>query len=50
MTPAIADAAVSEYLDAVRALLGDLDIEQARAEIWAVIADTLGVDPAPPQG
>jgi AcrR family transcriptional regulator len=34
----------------VRALLGDLPIEQARAEVWAVLSQDLGVDPAPPPG
>jgi AcrR family transcriptional regulator len=34
----------------VRALLGDLPIEHARAEIWAVICEELGVDPAAPPG
>jgi AcrR family transcriptional regulator len=33
----------------VRALLGDLSVEQARAEIWAVISEQLGVDPVAPQ-
>jgi AcrR family transcriptional regulator len=31
----------------VRALLGDLEIDQARAEVWAVLSRDLGVDPAP---
>jgi AcrR family transcriptional regulator len=30
----------------VRALLGDLPVEQARAEVWAAISEQLGVDPA----
>ncbi|MEA2419404.1 MAG: hypothetical protein QOE60_1610 [Thermoleophilaceae bacterium] len=34
----------------VRALLGDLPIEHARAEIWAVICEELGVDPVAPPG
>jgi hypothetical protein len=29
----------------VRVLLGDLSIEQACAEIWAVLSEKLGVDP-----
>jgi AcrR family transcriptional regulator len=33
----------------VRALLGDLPIERARAEVWAVLSQELGVDRAPPQ-
>jgi hypothetical protein len=32
----------------VRALLGDVPVAQARAEIWAVCAEALGVDPVPP--
>jgi hypothetical protein len=32
----------------VRALLGDIPVEQARAEIWAVCAEELGLDPVPP--
>jgi AcrR family transcriptional regulator len=31
----------------VRALLGDLSVERAREEIWAVCAEELGLDPAP---
>jgi AcrR family transcriptional regulator len=31
----------------VRALLGDLPIERARAEVWAVLSQELGVDPVP---
>jgi AcrR family transcriptional regulator len=34
----------------VRALLGDLDNERARAEVWAVLSRDLGVDPEPPRG
>jgi AcrR family transcriptional regulator len=34
----------------VRALLGDLPVEQARAEVWAVVSRELGVDPAPGPG
>jgi AcrR family transcriptional regulator len=34
----------------VRALLGDLPIERARAEVWAVLSEDLGVDPVPPPG
>jgi AcrR family transcriptional regulator len=34
----------------VRTLLGDLEIERARAEVWAVLSTELGVDPAPPPG
>jgi len=34
----------------VRALLGDVPIERAREEVWALIAEQLGVDPAPPPG
>jgi AcrR family transcriptional regulator len=34
----------------VRALVGELPIESARAEIWAVLSQELGVDPAPPPG
>jgi AcrR family transcriptional regulator len=34
----------------VRALLGDLPIEGARAEVWAVLSEDLGVDPVPPPG
>ena len=33
----------------VRALLGELPIERARAEVWAVLSQELGVDPATPQ-
>ncbi|MEA2402629.1 MAG: hypothetical protein QOK00_3032 [Thermoleophilaceae bacterium] len=33
----------------VRALLGELPIERARAEIWAVLSRDLGVDPTPPR-
>jgi hypothetical protein len=29
----------------VRALVGNLTIEQARAEIWAVLSEELEVDP-----
>ena len=29
----------------VRALLGDLPTERAREEVWAVVAQELGVDP-----
>jgi AcrR family transcriptional regulator len=32
----------------VRALLGDLPVERARAEIWVVCAEELGLDPVPP--
>jgi AcrR family transcriptional regulator len=32
----------------VRALLGDVRVERAREEVWAVISEELGVDPAPP--
>jgi AcrR family transcriptional regulator len=32
----------------VRALLGELPIERARAEVWAVLSAELGVDPTPP--
>jgi AcrR family transcriptional regulator len=32
----------------VRALLGDIPVEQARAEIWAVCAEELGLDPVAP--
>ena len=32
----------------VRALLGEVPIERAREEVWAVISEQLGVDPAPP--
>jgi AcrR family transcriptional regulator len=31
----------------VRALLGDLEIDRARAGVWAVLSRDLGVDPAP---
>jgi AcrR family transcriptional regulator len=34
----------------VRALLGDLPIERARAEVWALLSEDLGVDPVPPPG
>jgi AcrR family transcriptional regulator len=34
----------------VRALLGELPVERARAEVWAVLSAELGVDPAPPAG
>jgi AcrR family transcriptional regulator len=34
----------------VRALLGDMQIEEARAAVWAVLSQELGVDPAPPPG
>ena len=34
----------------VRALVGDLPIERARSEVWAVLARELGVDPVPPPG
>jgi AcrR family transcriptional regulator len=33
----------------VRTLLGELPIDRARAEIWAVVARELGVDPLPPR-
>jgi AcrR family transcriptional regulator len=32
----------------IRALVGDLPIERARAEAWAVLAADLGLDPSPP--
>ncbi len=32
----------------VRALLGDMPVEQARTEIWTVCAEELGLDPVPP--
>ena len=32
----------------VRALIGDLPIEEARREVWAVLAADLGLDPKPP--
>jgi AcrR family transcriptional regulator len=32
----------------IRALVGDLPIERARAEVWAVLAAELGLDPEPP--
>jgi AcrR family transcriptional regulator len=32
----------------IRALVGDLPIERARAEAWAVLAAELGLDPEPP--
>jgi AcrR family transcriptional regulator len=32
----------------VRSLLGDLEIEQARAEVWAVVSRDLGVGSSPP--
>ena len=34
----------------VRALIGDLDIERARADVWTVLSRDLGVDPEPPRG
>ena len=34
----------------VRALLGEMSIERARAEVWAVLSSELGVDPAVPPG
>jgi hypothetical protein len=34
----------------VRALLGELPIERARAEVWAVLSSELGVDPGHPAG
>jgi AcrR family transcriptional regulator len=34
----------------VRTLLGDLEIEHARAEVWAVLSHDLGVDLDPPSG
>jgi AcrR family transcriptional regulator len=34
----------------VRTLLGDLEIEHARAEVWAVLSHDLGVDLDPPPG
>ena len=33
----------------VRALIGDIPIAEARNEVWAVLADELGVDPVPPR-
>jgi AcrR family transcriptional regulator len=33
----------------VRALIGDIPIEEARREVWAVLATELGLDPAPPR-
>jgi AcrR family transcriptional regulator len=33
----------------IRALIGDLPIEHARAEVWAVLAAELGLDPEPPR-
>ena len=33
----------------VRSLLGDLEIERARAEVWAVVSRDLGVDPYAPR-
>jgi AcrR family transcriptional regulator len=32
----------------VRALIGDIPIDEARSEVWAVLAAELGLDPAPP--
>jgi AcrR family transcriptional regulator len=32
----------------IRVLLGDLPIERARREVWAVLADALGLDAEPP--
>ena len=32
----------------IRVLVGDLPIERARAEAWAVLAEELGLDPEPP--
>ena len=34
----------------VRALLGEMPIARARAEVWAVLSEDLGVDPVPPPG
>ena len=34
----------------VRALLGEMSIERARAEVWAVLSSELGVDPVVPPG
>jgi AcrR family transcriptional regulator len=34
----------------VRALLGDLPIERARAEVWSVLSQELGLDPLPQPG
>jgi AcrR family transcriptional regulator len=34
----------------IRVLVGDLSIERARAETWAMLAAELGLDPAPPPG
>jgi AcrR family transcriptional regulator len=34
----------------VRALLGEMPIERARAEVWAVLSQELGVDPNLPPG
>jgi AcrR family transcriptional regulator len=33
----------------IRVLVGDLPIERARAEVWAVLAGELGLDPEPPR-
>jgi AcrR family transcriptional regulator len=33
----------------IRALVGDLEIEHARAEVWTVVATELGLDPQPPR-
>ncbi len=33
----------------VRALIGDIPIEEARNEVWAALAEELGVDPVPPR-
>jgi AcrR family transcriptional regulator len=33
----------------IRALIGDLSIEHARVEVWAVLAAELGLDPEPPR-
>jgi AcrR family transcriptional regulator len=45
----LADRAVA-LLDGfgIRVLVGDLPIEHARAEAWAMLAEQLGLDPAPP--
>jgi AcrR family transcriptional regulator len=32
----------------IRVLVGDLPIERARSEVWAILAAELGLDPAPP--
>ncbi len=32
----------------VRGLIGDLSLEQVRAEVWALLSQQLGVDPIPP--